>query len=129
MLDPDIDDEELILCAEEAVKLNASAVAVSVFIGSEHGHQTIMNLTSMINAASKLNLPVLGVTAVGKALKEKKEKRYLAHASRICAELGADIVKTYYCEGFEEVVGKCPVPIVVAGGPKLDTDKDVLELC
>jgi DhnA family fructose-bisphosphate aldolase class Ia len=129
VLDSDIDDEELILEAEEAVKLNASAVAVSVFIGSEHGHQTLMNLTGMINAASKLNLPVLGVTGVGKALKDKKEKRYLAHASRICAELGADIVKTYYCEGFEEVVVKCPVPIVVAGGPKLDTDKDVLELC
>jgi putative autoinducer-2 (AI-2) aldolase len=109
--------------------LNASAVAVSVFIGSEHGHQTIINLSKMINEASKFNLPVLGVTGVGKALKDKKEKRYLAHASRICAELGADIVKTYYCEGFEEVVAKCPVPIIVAGGPKLDTDRDVLELC
>lgn len=129
VLDSDIDDEEIILEAEEAVKLNASAVAISVFIGSEHGHQTLMNLTDMINSASKLNLPVLGVTGVGKALKDKKEKRYLAHASRICAELGSDIVKTYYCEGFEEVVTKCPVPIVVAGGPKLDTDKDVLELC
>lgn len=129
VLDPDIDDEELILGADEAVKLNASAVAVSVFIGSEHGHQTIMNLTDMINDASKFDLPVLGVTGVGKALKDKKEKRYLAHASRICAELGADIVKTYYCDGFEEVVGKCPVPIVVAGGPKLETERDVLELC
>lgn len=129
ILDADIDNEECILEAEEAVKLNASAVAISVFIGAEHGHQTIINLTHMVNAASKLNLPVLGVTAVGKALKDKKEKRYLAHASRICAELGADIVKTYYCDGFEEVVAKCPVPIVVAGGPKLETDKDVLELC
>ncbi len=129
VLDADIDDEELILEAVEAIKLNASAVAVSVFIGSEHGHQTLMNLTDMINAASKFNLPVLGVTGVGKALKDRKEKRYLSHASRICAELGADIVKTYYCDGFEEVVVKCPVPIVVAGGPKLDTDKDVLELC
>jgi DhnA family fructose-bisphosphate aldolase class Ia len=129
VLDPDIDNEELILDADEAIKLNASAVAVSVFIGSEHGHQTIINLSKMINEASKFNLPVLGVTGVGKALKDKKEKRYLAHASRICAELGADIVKTYYCEGFEEVVAKCPVPIIVAGGPKLDTDRDVLELC
>jgi DhnA family fructose-bisphosphate aldolase class Ia len=129
VLDPDIDDEELILEAEEAIKLNASAVAVSVFIGSDHGHQTIINLSTMINEASKFNLPVLGVTGVGKALKDRKEKRYLAHASRICAELGADIVKTYYCEGFEEVAAKCPSPIIVAGGPKLDTDKDVLELC
>jgi DhnA family fructose-bisphosphate aldolase class Ia len=129
VLEPDIDNEELILEAMEAVKLNASGVAVSAFIGAEHSHRTIINLTDMINAASKLNLPVLGVTAVGKALKDKKEKRYLSHAARICAELGSDIVKTYYCEGFEEVVAKCPVPIVVAGGPKLDTDEDVLNLC
>ncbi|HUX37149.1 MAG TPA: 3-hydroxy-5-phosphonooxypentane-2,4-dione thiolase [Rectinemataceae bacterium] len=129
VLDADIDDEELILEAQEAVRRNASAVAVSVFIGAEHGHRSLINLSDMINAAAKFDLPVLGVTAVGKALKDKKEKRYLAHASRICAELGSDIVKTYYCEGFEEVVAKCPVPIVVAGGPKLDTDEDVLSLC
>lgn len=129
VLDPDIDDEELILEAGEALRRNASAVAVSVFIGAEHGHRSLINLSDMINAAAKFELPVLGVTAVGKALKDKKEKRYLAHASRICAELGSDIVKTYYCEGFEEVVAKCPVPIVVAGGPKLETDEDVLSLC
>lgn len=129
VLDPDIDDEELILEAQEAVRLNASAVAVSVFVGAEHGHRTLINLSDMINAAAKYDLPVLGVTAVGKALKDKKEKRYLAHASRICAELGADIVKTYYCDGFEEVVAKCPVPVVVAGGPKLETDEDVISLC
>lgn len=129
ILDKDIDDEEIILSAYEAVKLGASAVAVSIFVGAEHSHQTIINLANMINDASKYDLPVLGVTAVGKAFKDKKEKRYLAHASRLAAELGADIVKTYYCEGFEEVVAKCPVPIVVAGGPKLDTYEDVLNLC
>ena len=129
ILDPDIDNEELILSAEEAVRLNASAAAVSIFVGSEHSHQTIINLTDMVNDASQYDLPVLGVTAVGKALKDKKEKRYLAHASRLAAELGADIVKTYYCDGFEEVVAKTPVPIVVAGGPKLDTYEDVLNLC
>ena len=73
-------------------------------------------------------MPVLGVTAVGKALKDRKEVRYLTHASRMCAELGADIVKTYYCQGFDSLVAKTPVPIVVAGGPKLDTYRDVLEL-
>ncbi|WP_020610754.1 3-hydroxy-5-phosphonooxypentane-2,4-dione thiolase [Sediminispirochaeta bajacaliforniensis] len=129
ILDKDIDDEGLILTAEEAVRLNASAVAVSIFVGAEHSHQTILNLSTMISDAARFDLPVLGVTAVGKALKDKKEKRYLAHASRIAAELGADIVKTYYCDGFEEVVTKTPVPIVVAGGPKLDTYEDVLTLC
>lgn len=129
ILESDIDNEGLILSAKNAVKLNASAIAVSMFVGAEHSHQTILNLTDAINDAMEYDLPVLGVTAVGKALKDKKEKRYLAHASRLAAELGADIVKTYYCEGFEEVVKKTTVPIIVAGGPKLDTYKDVLELC
>ncbi len=129
VLDKDIDNEEIILSAMEAVKLNASAVAVSIFVGAEYSHQTIMNLAQMVEDASSFDLPVLGVTAVGKALKDKKEKRYLTHASRLAAELGADIVKTYYCDGFEEVVSKCTVPIVVAGGPKLDTYEDVLNLC
>lgn len=129
ILESDIDNEGLILSAKNAVKLNASAIAVSMFVGAEHSHQTILNLTDAINDAMEYDLPVLGVTAVGKALKDKKEKRYLTHASRLAAELGADIVKTYYCEGFEEVVKKTTVPIIVAGGPKLDTYKDVLELC
>ncbi|WP_432632528.1 3-hydroxy-5-phosphonooxypentane-2,4-dione thiolase [Brachyspira sp.] len=129
ILESDIDNEGLILSAKNAVKLNASAIAVSIFVGAEHSHQTILNLTDAINDAMEYDLPVLGVTAVGKALKDKKEKRYLTHASRLAAELGADIVKTYYCEGFEEVVKKTTVPIIVAGGPKLDTYKDVLDLC
>lgn len=129
ILESDIDNEDLILSAKNAIKLNASAIAVSMFVGAEHSHQTILNLTNAINDAMEYDLPVLGVTAVGKALKDKKEKRYLTHASRLAAELGADIVKTYYCEGFEEVVKKTTVPIIVAGGPKLDSYKDVLELC
>lgn len=129
ILESDIDNEGLILSAKNAIKLNASAIAVSMFVGAEHSHQTILNLTNAINDAMEYDLPVLGVTAVGKALKDKKEKRYLTHASRLAAELGADIVKTYYCEGFEEVVKKTTVPIIVAGGPKLDSYKDVLELC
>lgn len=129
ILENDIDNEGLILTAKNAIKLNASAIAVSIFVGSQHSHQTILNLTDAINDASEYDLPVLGVTAVGKDLKGKKEKRYLTHASRLAAELGADIVKTYYCEGFEEVVKKTTVPLIVAGGPKLDSYKDVLELC
>lgn len=129
ILESDIDNEGLILSAKNAIKLNASAIAVSMFVGAEHSHQTILNLTDAINDAMEYDLPVLGVTAVGKTLKDKKEKRYLTHASRLAAELGADIVKTYYCEGFEEVVKKTTVPIIVAGGPKLDSYKDVLELC
>lgn len=129
ILESDIDNEGLILSAKNAIKMNASAIAVSIFVGAEHSHNTILNLSRAVNDAMEYDLPVLGVTAVGKALGDKKEKRYLSHASRIAAELGADIVKTYYCEGFEEIVKKTPVPIIVAGGPKLDSYKDVLELC
>ncbi len=129
VLGEDIDNEEQILSAEQAVRLNAAAVAISIYVGAEHEHSTLLNLSRTIEAAAAFDLPVLGVTAVGKRLGDKKEKRYLALASRIAAEFGADVVKTYYCEGFEEVVAKTPVPIVVAGGPKLNTYRDVLELC
>lgn len=128
ILDEDIDNEDLIINAQDAIRLNASAVAVSVYVGTEHQKQTLTNLTNLISDAAQYNLPVLGVTAVGKKLGDRREKRYLGLASRITAELGADLVKTYYCDGFEEVVAKCPVPIVVAGGKKLDTYQDVLEL-
>ncbi len=129
ILEDDIDNEGLILSAREANRLNASAIAVSIYIGADHQHQSLLNLANAINEAAQFDLPVLAVTAVGKKLKDKKEKRYLSLSSRIAAEYGADIVKTYYCEGFEEVVAKTPAPIVVAGGPKLDTYHDVLELC
>ena len=129
VLGADIDHEGMILTAAQAVRLNADAVAISIYVGTEHEHETLLNLAKTIEAAAAFDLPVLGVTAVGKKLGDKKEKRYLALASRIAAEFGADVVKTYYCEGFEEVVAKTPVPIVVAGGPKLNTYRDVLELC
>lgn len=128
ILDPDIDNEELLLSAKQAIKFNASAIALSIYVGADHQHQTLMTLARAIEQASEYELPVLGVTAVGKKFKDKREKRYLALASRIAAEYGVDMVKTYYCADFEEVTAKCPVPIVVAGGPKLETYEDVLTL-
>jgi 3-hydroxy-5-phosphonooxypentane-2,4-dione thiolase len=130
ILDEDMSNEAVILSARQAVTLNASAVAISIYVGAEYQHQTLMNLAHAIEDASEYGLPVLGVTAVGKEMKEKAaDKRFLALSCRIAAELGADLVKTYYCDGFEEVVTKTPVPIVIAGGPKLDTYQDILELC
>lgn len=128
IVQPDITNELLTLKADEALKLNASAMAVSFYLGTEHEHQTIGALTEAINTASKLELPVLAVTAVGKSLEDKREQRFLALASRIAAEFGADIVKTYYCEGFEKITASTPKPIVVAGGPKLDSNRAVFEL-
>ena len=124
----DLSNEGLILSPIEAIKLNASAMAISIFIGTKFEKQTLMNLAQTINEASKYEMPVLGVTAVGKEL-EKRDAKFLSLASRIAAEFGADIVKTYYCDDFERVVNTCPKPIVVAGGPKLETERDVFELC
>ncbi|MFH1621550.1 MAG: 3-hydroxy-5-phosphonooxypentane-2,4-dione thiolase [Candidatus Omnitrophota bacterium] len=122
-----LSDEGITTSMEEAIRLNVSAVALSVYIGSEHEHQTLINLSKLINEGQRYGMPVLAVTAVGKEL-EKRDARYLALCCRICAELGAQMVKTYYCEDFEKVTKGCPIPVVIAGGPKLNTDKDAFEL-
>ncbi len=122
----DLSNEGIITSVEDALRLNASGIALSIFVGSKHERQTLLALSELVNEGQKHGMPVLAVTAVGKEL-GKRDARYLALASRIAAEIGAHIVKTYYCEDFEKVVESCPVPIVVAGGPKLP-EKDALEL-
>lgn len=111
-------NHEVMITIEDALKLNASAIAISIFIGTEYETQTMKNLSKMVSEAEKYGLPVLAVTAVGRSLNELKENsQYLGLACRMAAEHGAHMVKTYYCEeGFEEVTGGCPVPIVMAGG-------------
>jgi len=112
-------NDECTMDIQEAMRLNATMVAVMVAVGNKkYEGQTIRNLTSTVNAGSRVGIPVLGVTAVGKEL--VRDSRYLSMASRVCAENGAHVVKTYYCsEGFEKVAASCPVPIVIAGGKKL----------
>ncbi len=122
----DLSNEGLITSVEDALRLNASGVALSIFVGSKHERQTLLSLAELVDQGQKHGMPVLAVTAVGKEL-GKRDARYLGLACRIAAEIGAHIVKTYYCDGFEKVVESCPVPIVVAGGPKL-AEKDALEL-
>lgn len=124
---PSLSNEETQTSMEEAIRLNASAVAFSIYIGTEHEHQTLLSLGNLVNEAERYGMPVLAVTAVGKEL-EKRDSRYLSLCCRIAAELGAHMVKTYYCENFEKVVKSCPVPIVIAGGPKLNTEHDALKL-
>lgn len=123
----DLANETITTSIEDAIRVNASAVALSVFIGSEYEHQTLANLARLVDQGTAAGIPVLAVTAVGKEL-EKRDARYLALCCRVVAELGAHFVKTYYCEGFEDVVGGCPIPVVIAGGPKLDTELDALRL-
>ena len=127
ILRDDLSDEGLTTSMEDAVRLNVSAVALSIFVGTAHEKQTLLNLSKLVDRGEELGMPVLAITAVGKEL-EKRDARYLALSCRLAAEIGAHMVKTYYCEEFTKVVSSCPVPLVVAGGPKLKTEVDAFEL-
>jgi len=109
--------EGITLSIEDAIRLNAAGVAYSITVGTPWERDTILDLSKLVDDAERYGLVVVAVTAVGKEM--AKDARYLALASRMAAEHGAHIVKTYYCEGFEKVVDTCPVPIVMAGGKKI----------
>jgi putative autoinducer-2 (AI-2) aldolase len=114
----ELSDEQIAVDIEDAARLNVAAVAVQVFIGGEHETQSVHNMTRLVDLGLRYGIPVMGVTAVGKQL--TRDAKYLRLACRICAELGAQFVKTYYVdEGFDSVTASCPVPIVMAGGKKL----------
>jgi 3-hydroxy-5-phosphonooxypentane-2,4-dione thiolase len=114
----ELSDEQVAVAMDDAVRLNAAAVAVQVFIGGENETQSVHNMTRLVDEGQRAGIPVLAVTAVGREL--TRDARYLRLAVRICAELGAHVVKTYYCaEGFDTVTAACPVPVVMAGGKKL----------
>jgi putative autoinducer-2 (AI-2) aldolase len=122
----DLSDERIALDMEDAARMNVHGVAVQVFVGGEHETQSVENMTKLVDAGYRYGIPVLGVTAVGREL--TRDARYLGLATRICAELGAQVVKTYYCAGgFERVTAGCPVPIVMAGGKKL-SELEALEM-
>ena len=112
---------------DDAIRLDAAAITCQVCVGAEHEHETLANLSQLINAGMRCGIPTLGVTAVGREM--VRDSRYLGLATRIIAELGAQFVKTYYCEeNFDEVVAGCPIPIVIAGGKKLP-ELDALQMC
>ncbi|MDP7978124.1 3-hydroxy-5-phosphonooxypentane-2,4-dione thiolase [Bacillus multifaciens] len=123
----DLANETIVTPIKEALRHNVAGVGVSVFVGSDYETQTVTNLANVVSEAHDYGLPVLGITAVAKEL-QKREARFLALASRVCVEMGADIIKTYYCEGFEKITSTCPAPVVIAGGPKLDTIEAVLTI-
>ncbi|MDP2940320.1 MAG: 3-hydroxy-5-phosphonooxypentane-2,4-dione thiolase [Candidatus Omnitrophota bacterium] len=128
IISEELSNEEITVSLKEALRLNVCAVALSIYVGAKYEHQTLISLANLINEAQDFGMPVLAVTAVGKEL-EKRDARFLSLSCRIAAELGCQIVKTYYCEDFEKVVKSCPVPVVIAGGPKLDKEIDALKLC
>ncbi len=122
----DLSNEKITTSVKDAIRLNVSALAMSIFVGAKHEHDSLVSLGNLVNEAQEYGIPVLAVTAVGKEL-EKRDARYLSLACRIASEFGAHIVKTYYCENFEKVVESCPVPVIIAGGPKL-AEREALEL-
>ena len=123
----DLANEVLTTSVEEMIRLNVAAVGISVFIGTDYEKETLQNLAMLVNKCENYGIPVMAVTAVGKEL-EKRTARYLALCCRIAAELGARIVKTYYCaEDFEKVTAGCPVPVVIAGGPRCETELEVFD--
>jgi putative autoinducer-2 (AI-2) aldolase len=123
----DLTAESIVTSVKEVIRLNASAVSMSVFVGTGGENKSLTNLGKLVDECEDYGIPTMAVTSVGREL-EKREARYLALVARISAEIGARVVKTYYCkENFEKVVDGCPVPIVIAGGPKTETQKEVFD--
>lgn len=125
ILKENLDNEGITVSMKDAIRLNVAAVALSIFVGSDHEKETLLNLANLVNEGEEYGIPVLAVTAVGK--KMARDVRYLSLCCRIAAELGAHFVKTYYCDEFEKVVESCPIPVVIAGGKKLP-EREALKL-
>ena len=126
VLDDDLSNETIITDIDEVIRLNAAGMALSIFVGSAYQHQTIANLAKLVDLGERYGIPVIAVTAVGKEM--VRDARYLALATRIAAEMGAHIVKTYYVEDdFERITSTCSVPVVMAGGKKLP-EREALQM-
>lgn len=125
VLRDDLSKEVLAVDIDDAIRMNASCIAVQTYIGSDNECMTIQNVSYAANLGNKYGIPVLGVVGVGKEM--KRTPQFFLTAVRLVAEMGAHIIKTYYCDDFEKIVAACPVPIVVAGGKKIP-EKDALEL-
>jgi putative autoinducer-2 (AI-2) aldolase len=126
MVGKDLANEGLTTSVEEAIRLNVAAVGISIFVGSDYERESLLNLGKLVDEGERFGVPVMAVTAVGREM-EKRDARYLGLCCRIAAELGARVVKTYWCEDFEKVVEGCPVPVVMAGGPQVNSELEVFE--
>ncbi|MGA5655876.1 3-hydroxy-5-phosphonooxypentane-2,4-dione thiolase [Rahnella contaminans] len=123
----ELSNETVAVAIEDALRLNVAAMAAQVYIGSEHEHQSIRNIIQLVDQGMRYGMPTMAVTGVGKDM--ARDQRYFSLATRIAAEMGANIIKTYYVDsGFERIAAGCPVPIVIAGGKKLP-EREALEMC
>jgi putative autoinducer-2 (AI-2) aldolase len=125
VLQEDLSHESMVVDMEDAIKMNVSAIAIQTFIGADGQKETIEELNKAVNLGSKYSIPVMGVVAVGKEM--ERTTQFFLLATRMLAEFGVQMVKTYYCDDFEKVAAACPVPLVVAGGKKIH-EKDALSL-
>ena len=121
----ELSNEDITVSIDDCIRLNVSAMALSIFVGSEFEKETLVSLAKLVDEGEKYGIPVLAVTAVGKDM--ARDVRYLALSCRIAAELGAHIVKTYYCDDFEQLIESCPIPVIIAGGKKTP-EMEALEL-
>jgi 3-hydroxy-5-phosphonooxypentane-2,4-dione thiolase len=121
----ELSNEDITVSIDDCIRLNVSAMALSIFVGSEFEKETLVSLAKLVDEGEKYGIPVLAVTAVGKDM--ARDVRYLGLACRIAAELGAHIVKTYYCDDFEQLIESCPIPVIIAGGKKTP-EMEALEL-
>ncbi|MDR2178915.1 MAG: 3-hydroxy-5-phosphonooxypentane-2,4-dione thiolase [Synergistaceae bacterium] len=126
VLDEDMSHEVIGVNIEDAIRMNASCMAIQTFIGAPGEKTSIQNLCNTIDAGNRYGIPTLGVIAVGKEM--ERTTKYFLLATRMVAEFGAQIIKTYYCDEFEKITSACPVPIVIAGGKKLP-ENEALTLC
>ncbi|MDO8672606.1 MAG: 3-hydroxy-5-phosphonooxypentane-2,4-dione thiolase [Dehalococcoidia bacterium] len=126
MIGKDLANEVVTVDIEDMLRLNISAMGISVFIGSDYEKENLLNLSKLVDVGERYGIPVMAVTAVGREL-EKRDARYLGLCCRIAAELGARVVKTYWCEDFDKVARACPVPVIMAGGPKTESEREVFD--
>jgi len=121
----ELSNEEIAVDIEDSIRMNVCAMAIQVFIGGEYETKSVVNMTKLVDVGTRYGIPTIAVTAVGKEM--VRDAKYFRLAARICAEMGAQIIKTYYVEkDFETITASCPVPIVIAGGkkcPELDALK------
>jgi putative autoinducer-2 (AI-2) aldolase len=121
----ELSNEGITCDIEDALRLNVAGITLSIYVGSEGEHQSLLNLGELVDWGNRYGVPVMAVTAVGRDM--VRDVRYLGLCCRMAAELGAHMVKTYYCEGFADLIASTPVPVVIAGGKKIP-EPQALEL-
>ena len=131
-ISPDPNAKELVCTVEEAIKLGADAVSVHINLGAETDKEMLRQLGEVSGRCLQWQIPLVAMMYTrGPKIKDEYDVKNVKHAARVGAELGADIVKVPYTgsvDSFTQVVQGCPVPVVIAGGPKMDSDEDIFKM-